>query len=196
MILGLTGGIACGKTTVSDMFEELGAYIIDTDILAREAVLPVKPAFKKIIDYFGKEILLIDGTINRKKLGNIVFRDFEKRKTLEEIIHPAINELFKKRVENIVKKDRKVIISAVVPLLIEKNMQEKYDKIIVVYVPEKLQIERLMNRDKISKKEALIKIKSQIPIDKKLRFADYVIYNDKTLEDTKKQATKLWYSFR
>ncbi len=191
-ILGLTGGIACGKTAVSDIFYKLGAYIIDSDILARESVLPDMSAFNKIIDYFGDRIISTDGNIDRKKLGNIVFNDTEKRKVLEDITHPEINALSEKKIAEIRKKDEKAVIIAVVPLLIEKNMQNRYDKIILVYAPKMLQIERLSKRDNISEEEALIKIKSQIPIDEKIKLADYVIYNDKTLKETKSQIEALW----
>ena len=192
LLLGVTGGIGSGKTVVSVILGDMGAKTIDFDILAREVVEPEKPAWKAVVDYFGDQILMKDNTLDRKKLSNIVFNDVKKRKKLENITHPGIGEEFGKRVEEITKKDPEAIIQAVVPLLIEGSMQSMFHKLLVVHVPTEIQIERLVARDKISRDQAINILSSQLPIDEKVKFADYVIRNDRSLEKTRAQVEELW----
>jgi dephospho-CoA kinase len=192
LLLGVTGGIASGKTVVAKMLEGLGAPLIDFDVLARQVAEPGKPAFTQIVDYFGKEVLQGDGTLDRKKLSKIVFQDTEKRNQLEGFTHPPIYEAFLKRVRAITEKDPEAIIQAVVPLLIEKNLQSIFDKVLVVYVPEEQQIERLVERDGISRKEAAHMLKAQLPINEKLAYADFVVNNEGSMEETKRQVEEVW----
>jgi dephospho-CoA kinase len=192
LLLGVTGGIASGKTVVAKMLEGLGAPLIDFDVLARQVAEPGKPAFTLIVDYFGKEVLQGDGTLDRKKLSKIVFQDTEKRNQLEGFTHPPIYEAFLKRVKAITEKDPEAIIQAVVPLLIEKNLQSIFDKVLVVYVPEEQQIERLVERDGISRKEAAHILKAQLPINEKLAYADFVVNNQDSMEETRKQVEEVW----
>jgi dephospho-CoA kinase len=196
LLLGVTGGIASGKTVVAKMLEGLGAPLIDFDVLARQVAEPGKPAFTLIVDYFGKEVLQGDGTLDRKKLSKIVFQDTEKRNQLEGFTHPPIYEAFLKRVKAITEKDPEAIIQAVVPLLIEKNLQSIFDKVLVVYVPEQQQIERLVERDGISRKEAAHMLKAQLPINEKLAYADFVVNNGGSMEETKKQVEEVWRELR
>jgi dephospho-CoA kinase len=191
-LLGVTGGIGSGKTVVSVILGDMGAKTIDFDILAREVVEPKKPAWKAVVDYFGDQILMKDNTLDRKKLSDIVFNDVKKRKKLESIIHPGTGEEFGKRVKEITKKDPEAIIQAVVPLLIEENMQSMFHKLLVVHVPAEIQIERLVARDKISREQAINILSSQLPIDEKVKLADYVIRNDRSLEKTRAQVEELW----
>ena len=191
-LLGVTGGIASGKSTVAHMLEELGAPVIDTDVLSREVVEPGKPAFRDIVDCFGKQVLQGDGALDRKKISGIVFKDIEKRRKLEGLIHPRITEVVSSRLDAILKKDPDAIIQVVVPLLIETNQQQRYHRILVVYVPEQIQIQRLAKRDNITREEAANILKAQLPIDEKVAHADYVIHNDKTLEETREQVRDLW----
>jgi dephospho-CoA kinase len=196
LLLGVTGGIASGKTSVASMLEELGAPIIDFDVLARQIVEPGKPAWKEIVDYFGKQILQEDGTVDRKKLSKIVFRDMEKRKKLEGFTHPRILEEFVKRVNEIAETDPGAIIQVVIPLLIEQNLQYMFHKILVVYIPRELQIERIAKRDGISKEEAAAILKAQLPIEEKLGYADFVVNNEGSLVETKRQVEKLWNTLK
>jgi dephospho-CoA kinase len=196
LLLGVTGGIASGKTVVAKMLEELGAPLIDFDVLARQVVEPGKPAFTQIVDYFGKEVLQGDGTLDRKRLSRIVFRDTEKRNQLEGFTHPPIYEAFLKGVKAITEKDPEAIIQAVVPLLIEKNLQSIFDKVLVVYVPEGQQIERLVERDGISREEAAHMLKTQLPIEEKLAYADFVVNNEGPMEETRKQAKDVWLELK
>ncbi len=196
LLLGVTGGIATGKTTVVRMLEELGAPVIDFDLLARQVVEPDKPAWQEIVAYFGKQVLQNDKHLDRKKLSDIVFRDIEKRKKLESFTHPRIHAEFMVQLSTIVEKDPDAIVQVDVPLLIENNLQYLFHKTLLVYIPEEMQIERLVKRDKISKEEAADRLKAQLPIDEKMGYADFVIYNDKSLEETKKQVEKLWKTLK
>jgi len=192
LIVGITGGIASGKSTVSDMLEELGAPLIDFDQLARQVVEPGTPALASITDYFGRQVLGEDGRLDRKKLSDIVFKDFEKRKKLESFTHPAIYEAFFQQVNEITANTPDAIIQASIPLLVELNLQFLFDKLILVYISPEKQVERLALRDKISKADAANILKSQLSIDEKLAYADFVINNEKSVEETKKQVNKVW----
>ena len=196
LLLGVTGGIASGKTTVANMLQELGAPIVDYDLISRQVVEPGQPALKEIVDYFGSQVLNEDGTLNRKKMSAIVFRDFEKRKKLESFIHPRADEIAHRQINEYAARDPGVIIQVVVPLMIELNLQWKFHKLLLVYIPPEKQAERLAKRDGISKEEAANLLKSQLPIDEKLGYADYVIYNDKSLEETRWQVEELWRALK
>jgi len=196
LLIGITGGIASGKTTVANMLEELGVPIIDFDLIARQVVEPGQPALKEITDYFGKQVLQKDGCLDRKKLSNIVFKDLEKRKKLEGFVHPRIHAEFKKQVNRIAAKHPRAVIGVVIPLLIELNLQYMFHKLLVVYLPEQEQIKRLAIRDEISLEESANMLKAQLPLDEKVEYADFVIYNDKSLAETEKQVHKLWESLK
>ncbi|MFC1863905.1 dephospho-CoA kinase, partial [Thermodesulfobacteriota bacterium] len=192
LLLGVTGGIASGKSTVAGMLEDLGAYIIDLDILAREVVEPGQPALQDIVGFFGNQVLQKDGNLDRKQLSDIVFQDIEKRKKLESFTHPRITELFNHTLKDITLSDPDAVIQIVNPLLIEFNGQYRYHKTLVVYVPREVQIERLIKRDNITKEKAEKILEAQMPIDEKIGYADFVIYNDKSLNETRIQVQKLW----
>jgi dephospho-CoA kinase len=196
LVLAVTGGIATGKTTVSKLLEELGAPHIDFDLIARQVVEPGTPALNKIVEYFGKQVLREDGTLDRKKLSKIVFRDIEQRKKLERITHPAILEEFLKQISAIAKQDPNAIIQVSVPLLIELNLQYMFDKILVVYASTEQQVARLCKRDGISKEEAANILKSQVPINEKVGYADFVIQNDSSPAETRRQIKDLWQTLK
>jgi len=192
LLLGVTGGIASGKSYVSEILEELGSPLIDFDKLGRVVVEPGKPAFEQIVDYFGKQVLADDGALDRKKLSDIVFSDMEKRKQLESFTHPAIYTEFFDGITAITSEKPDAVIQVAVPLLIELNLQFLFDKLLVVHVPTEVQVERLAKRDNISTEEAANILKSQLPIDEKVRFADFVIRNEGSREETRRQVEKLW----
>lgn len=196
LLLGVTGGIATGKSTVVNLLRELGAPLIDFDVLARQVVEPDEPAWKDIVAYFGEQVLQEDRQIDRKGLSDIVFRDFEKRKKLESFTHPRIFEAFFAQLNGIVEKDPNAIVLVDVPLLIELNLQYMFHKTLLVYVPQETQIKRLMERDGIGEEEALSRIKAQVPIEEKVGYADYVIHNDQSVEETRRQAQDLWQTLR
>jgi dephospho-CoA kinase len=192
LLLGVTGGIATGKSTVSKMLEQLGAPLIDFDVLARQVVEPGKPAWKEIVDYFGRQVLQEDETIDRKKISNVVFRDIEKRKKLESFTHPRIFEEFCKQVGDIAARIPGPIIQVSIPLLIELNLQYRFHKLLLVYAPREVQIERLMKRDGIGREAAENILKAQVPIDEKVGYADFVIHNEGTPEETRHQVEAIW----
>jgi dephospho-CoA kinase len=192
LLLGVTGGIATGKSTVVRMLKELGAPVIDFDLIARQVVEPDKPAWKDIVDYFGTQILQEDRGLDRKKLSDIVFGDLEKRKKLEGFTHPRIQLEFIRQLNEIVENNPEAIIQVDVPLLIEQNMQFMFHKNLVVYTSAEKQMERLMEREGIGREEAATRLKAQLPIEEKVGYADFVIDNNGSLEETRKQVGDLW----
>ncbi|CAG8568170.1 2347_t:CDS:2 [Paraglomus brasilianum] len=199
-VIGLTGGIASGKSTVSKMIRRHRIPVIDADYLARKVVEPGKPAYDLIVKNFSKNILLSDGTLDRTKLGNVIFPDENKRKLLNRCVHPFIRrEIFKLVVWYWVKGESLVVLDA--PLLIEGKLHTYMSSTIVVYCSEQLQINRMMERDGLSEQSARERIAAQMPINEKVRFADYVIDNSGDLSETERQVNqimakikpKLWY---
>jgi dephospho-CoA kinase len=192
ILLGVTGGIASGKTTVARILEQLGARLIDFDVLSRWVVEPGKPAWKDIVAYFGEQVLQQDKSLDRKKMAEIVFRDSEKRKKLESFVHPRIYEEFIRLVKEYAAKDSNIIIQVVVPLLLEGNLQHLFHKILLVYTPEEMQVERVMKRDRISREMALNMLRSQFPIEEKRSYADFIVDNSGPLEETQRQVEEVW----
>ena len=192
LLLGVTGSIATGKSTVAKMLEELGAHTIDFDILSRVVVEPGKPAWEDIVAYFGKQVLNEDQTLDREKLREIVFKDLEEKKKLEGFLHPRISEEFINRVDECVRIDPKAIIQAVVPLLIETNMQAFFHNILMVYATEDEQKKRLMARDGCSEEMAMNMIRSQLAVDEKKGYCDLVVDNSGSEQETRKQVKTLW----
>ncbi len=195
-VIGLTGGIACGKTTVSNILKELGAFIIDADEISREVVRKGAPALVEITSEFGNSYLLTDGELNRKKMGELVFSDSEALTKLNKITHPQIV----RKIQNEIKwskenSDHRVIIVDAA-LLIENNLTELVDELWLVTTSEHIQINRIMKRDSITKKEAKLRIESQMTIEEKKKFADNIIDNSVSLERLNKRITSLWQEFK
>ncbi len=187
LIAGLTGGIASGKSTVSGMFREAGAELIDADEIAHEVVKKGKPAWRKILAHFGEEILLPGGEINRDLLGKIIFHDHSQKKELNRIVHPFVFQKMEKNIENAESGNPRAIVILDVPLLIETGIYQNLSEIILVYIPENLQLERLIARDHISEIDAKARIRSQMPIDEKKQFASILIDNSMSHEKTKEK---------
>jgi len=192
LIVGLTGGVASGKTAISQVLKEEGAYIIDADQLARELVQPHKPAWNELIRAFGQEILREDGSIHRKKLAEKVFADPEQRKLLNQILHPRIRKEMDRRAKEIGQKDPEAIVMIDAPLIVELGDHREMDKLIVVTSTQTQQIERLKDRDGTSPEEALRIVSSQMPLEEKLKFADFVIRNEGSLEETRKRTKEVF----
>jgi dephospho-CoA kinase len=190
--VGLTGGIACGKSTVAQMFVMLGAHLIDFDKLAHEVQEPGKPAWEEIIRYFGKYILNRDETIDRNKLGNIVFSNHEKLKTLNNIVHPCVFQEWQRRLEMIRADHFHTIVLSDVPLLFEGKMQDLFDLTILVLITPEEQIYRLIERNNLSVDEAKIRLQSQMPIEDKIGLADIVIDNQGSVAQTRKKVEEIW----
>jgi len=194
IIAGLTGTIGTGKSTVSTMFRELGAFIIDADKLSHEVVEPGKKAWKEIIDNFGREVLNDDQTINRQKLADIVFSNKEKLQILNSIIHPAVLAEDARLVEEQRGKNPQGLVINDIPLLFELGpelMSQLADIIIVVYCSPEVQLKRLIDRG-MTEADALNRIKSQIPIQEKVKSADFVINNDGTPDETRQQVRQIY----
>lgn len=177
----LTGNIASGKSCVEKFLNDNGFEVFDTDRLTHEILN--NEAFNLVVTEFGKEILT-DNKIDRKKLGEIVFSDYKKRKALENIIHPVIKEKINAYFED--NKQEKVVIVAV-PLLFEANMDDMFDKIILVVADDELRLERLMKRNNLSREDAIMRIKSQLSQFAKLEDSDYVFHNNAGIENLKNQ---------
>ncbi len=191
-IIGLTGGIASGKSTVSQVFKELGAYIIDADKVAHQIVEPGNPAWRDVITRFGANILNSDSTINREMLGDMVFGNPELLDDLNKITHPRVMERFKDELQCIKTNNPDAIVIMEVPLLYETHLERLCDLVIVVWVDREIQIMRLMARDNISREAAIKRIDSQMDLDEKAKKADFVIDNRKTKEETLEIATKYY----
>ena len=191
IIIGLTGGIGSGKSSVAEMFKDEGAYVIDFDYLARVVVEPDTPAWRDIVDYFGQGILSPDRTLNRSKLAEIVFSDAQSRKALEGFTHPRIFEKRDTLFKDIKKKDPKAIVIVDIPLLFELRLKKKFDKVILIYVSRDVQIKRAMQRGVLTKEEVEKRLKAQIPIEEKKLLSDYIINNEGSLKNTRDQVRKV-----
>ena len=195
IIVGLTGSVGTGKSTVTDFFRELGAYIIDWDVLARDVTRPHSKTWEKIVAYFGKDCLNEDLTVNRQKLAEIVFSDKNKVAKLNQIVHP---EVFKEdeRITNEIKNlEPNALIIKDIPLLFEVTRPTFVNKIIVVAASEQTQLSRLEEKG-MRQQDAQNRIKSQLPLKGKIESADFVINNDGSLEETRKQVEEIYTLLR
>ncbi len=193
-VVGLTGGVASGKTLVLQQFMELGAYGIDCDLLSREAVVPCSRAWWEIVRCFGTEIVRHNLELDRKRLRELVFSDAGKRVTLEKIVHPEVKRKMRERIAAIeeLAPTHHTLVVVDVPLLIEMGMQHEFDAVVVVYSSTETQIQRLIDREGVTRAEAERWIRLQLPLDEKLRSADYVITNEGTREETEKQVRTIF----
>ncbi len=193
-IVGITGGVASGKSLVLSAFMNLGAYGIDCDVLSREVVRPCSKAWWEIVNFFGKAILKKDLEIDRANLRRIVFNDSEQRKVLERIIQPEVWEKCMERIEAIkrIEPDPNALVVIDVPLLIETGLQKEFDRVIVVYVNEETQMRRVMEREGVTREEAKKMIDLQMPLKEKLKFADFIINNQGPREETEKQVKSIF----
>lgn len=186
MIIGLTGSIASGKSTVANMLKKYGLPIVDADVVARLVVEPGTPTLQKIVEAFGEDTLTEAGAMDRQKIGSIIFNNEEKRKELNSIIHPAIRqEMLRQRDEHVENGAKTVIMD--IPLLFESKLQHFVEKILVVSVSEETQLNRLMDRNQLTEEDAKARIGSQLPLHVKEQGADAVINNNGTIEETAKQ---------
>jgi dephospho-CoA kinase len=194
LVVGLTGGIASGKSTVSSMLKEMGITVIDADIESRLAVQNGEPAYTQIVRTFGEDILLPDGGIDRQKLGSIIFHNEQKRQLLNQIVHPDVRRRMTEKKEAAIKKAEKIVILDI-PLLFESKLTNMVDKTVLVYIDQNIQLTRLMERNNLSKEEAEARISSQMPLSEKLGLADKVINNNGSLDETKRQLDEILASW-
>jgi len=190
-IIGLTGGIATGKSSVARFFEERGVPVVDADQLAREAVMPGSPCLAQLAALFGHGVITADGTLDRKRLGTVIFGDSEKRRLLEQVLHPEIRRLAEERIAYAASAGQRLLVY-MAPLLIEAGVTDRVDEIWVVTVRPDIQIERLMVRDGIGREEAERVIGSQMPLAEKVRHGRVVIDNSGTPEETRRLLAEIW----
>jgi len=194
ILVGLTGGVATGKSTVAKMFKQCGAAVINADLLARQVVEPGKPAWRAIVKLFGRTVLNQDRSLDRQTLGSIVFHNPKKRRQLERIIHPRVAREQQRLVHRIAKRKSHAVVIYEVPLLFEAGVDKRVDKIIVVTVDRNTQIARLSKRNGLSRAEALRRIRSQMPLAKKIQQADHVLNGTLPRPSLRKQVGQLFNS--
>ena len=194
--VGLTGGIACGRSTVAKMFEERGCYCIDADRIAHRLLQPPSPTWKRVVEFFGRDILNPDQTINRARLGMIVFSDRAKRERLNSIVHPEVITEENRLVEEYLNSGGQGIVIVDAALIIETGSYRRFDKIVVVYTDEQTQLERLIERNGLSPEEAKRRMAAQLPLKEKLRYADYKISTSGRLQDTERELEEVFQSLK
>jgi len=192
LVVGLTGGIASGKSMVSGILRSLGACIIDADVIAHELIMPGLPAWQEIVERFGQGILLEDGRINRPLLGRIIFKDPAKRAVLNSILHPRIFTEMERKRKEIERESPDAVVILDAALLIETGAHKRVDAVILVQVSEDLQINRLMERNGLTREEAVERIRAQASLEEKIRYASYIIDASKSPEDVKRQTIEVF----
>ena len=182
LLVGLTGGMGSGKSLAASLFQDLGAYIIDADLICRKLVEPGQPAFKDIVEKFGKNIIDKNGNLHRKKLGQLVFYDSKKKEELEDIIQPRVFKLEKHDYNRICNMDPKALVIVDAALIIESGNYKEMDKLIVINADEKTRINRVLSQSKWNHNEIISRFKNQMPGEEKIKYADFVLDNsmDKT----------------
>jgi dephospho-CoA kinase len=189
-LIGLTGGIASGKSTVADILRRLGAAVVNADVLAREVVEPGQDAWQEIVNTFGAEVLQADKRLDRQRLRKIIFDDPAARKKLEAIIHPRVRALAEKRIRENAAAGHAVVVYEV-PLLFEGNIHHWVRPVILVACAPETQIKRLRQRDQVNEGDAQKHIAAQMSLAEKRKLADYTIENDGTLEDLERQVREV-----
>jgi len=195
IIVGLTGSVGTGKSTVTSLFQDLGAYVIDWDALARKVTRPHSQAWEEIVQYFGKVIMNEDLTINRQKLADIVFSDERKLAKLNQIVHPRVFEEDERITDEIKSHDPDALIVKDIPLLFEVARHISVDKTVVVSASERTQLRRLEEKG-ITREDARNRMRSQLPLEEKIKSADFVISNDGPTEETKRQVEEVYSLLR
>jgi len=190
-LIGLTGGIATGKSTVAGMLAERGATVIDADELARRVVEPGQPAYTAVVERFGSEVVNPDGTLNRGRLGAVVFADPSARRDLERITHSRIGELMQRGIADAITHDAPVAVVDI-PLLYEATRDDMFEGVLLVYAPRAEQLRRMVSRDGFSEAEATARLDAQLPIEAKRDLATWVIDNSGDLRDTERQVAAWW----
>ena len=190
-VIGLTGGIACGKNTVAEMFQNFGAHVIDADAIVHHLLKNDRSVKQKVVAVFGRSVLDDKGEIDRRKLGGVVFGNPDYRHALEEIIHPPVMESMAAETRQKLSSGEYAAVVVNVPLLIEKDLTGMVDFVVLVYAHEDVQMQRLAQRG-LSQEEAQQRIRSQMPSSEKAQFADFIIYNNDPLSDTAKQTKQVW----
>lgn len=196
LLAGLTGGMGSGKTTVGKLFKALGAYVLDADEICRSLVEPGKPAWREIVGLLGDGILRDDQTLDRRKIADIVFNDQEKKKSLEAILHPRVMEEEQTIYKNILKGDPGALVIIDAALLIESGNYRQVDKVIVVACDKETQLHRIMAKNTFSREDAQRRLHQQMPLEEKIKFADYVLHNNSGLSELKEKVEVLFHQLK
>ena len=196
LLAGLTGGMGSGKTTVGKLFKALGAYILDADEICRSLLEPGKPAWNETVDLLGNGILRDDQTLDRRKIADVVFSDLEKKKALEAILHPRVMEEEQAVYKDILKDDPGALVIIDATLLIESGNYRKVDKVIVIACDEETQLHRIMDKNTFSREDAQRRLQQQMPLEEKIKFADYVLYNDSGLSELEEKVEALFHQLK
>jgi dephospho-CoA kinase len=194
LLVGLTGGIGSGKSTVAHLLEERGAVVYDADVLARAAVEPGTPGHEAVVARFGAGVIAPGGEIDREALASVVFADPEARRDLEGIVHPEVRRLFAEASDDYRDTDRVVVLSA--PLLVETGMHTAFEVLVVVSAPVETQVERLVRERGMSEEQARARIAAQAPLEEKAAAADVIIDNGGPIEELERQVDRLWGDLR
>jgi dephospho-CoA kinase len=196
LTVGLTGGIASGKSTVAAMLEERGARLVDADAVAREVVRPGQPVLEEIKAVFGPEMVDREGRLDRARLRERIFGDEDARRRLNALVHPAVARRVGRELERLAAAEPGGVAVVDVPLLFETNTAHRYDQVVVVWVPREVQAQRLMDRDGLDRAQAEQALQAQMPLDEKRRLANFVVDNSHGLQETRKQVEALWSRLR
>ena len=194
--VGLTGGIASGKSVVARLMVRCGAHLIDADTLAKEAVRPGSVVWRKIVRTFGRDIVNHEREIDRPRLGNLVFRNTKKRRQLNAIIHPWVYAEYQRRARILAKDHPDGVLLFDLPLLFETNAQRRFDHVIVAYVDKQTQLRRIMTRDHLRRSEALERINAQLPLSQKRRDAEYVIDTRTPIAKLRREVREIYKSLQ
>lgn len=198
-IIGITGGIATGKSTFCNLLSKLGFLVIDSDKIARDVVEIGSEGLKNVVDYFGDDVLKEDGTLDRNSLGDLIFNDEKKRIALNNILHPLITKKIRKLIDDNINTEKVIFID--IPLLLEvrSNLEKNgldFDQVWLIYSKESTQVKRLMDRNNLSQDQALMRIKSQMNIEEKRKLADLVINNEGSLEELEQMVERVTLIYR
>ena len=192
LIVGLTGGIASGKSLVTRVLRDLGAHVIDADKIVHDLLGAGQEACREVVHHFGPAILQPDGSIDRRKLGDIIFNHPEERAWLNQCIHPRVFEAYNHQVRHISERQPDAVVVMDAALLIETGYHKKVDKLIVVYASQEDQVKRLMERDRFTLEQAMARISSQMPLEEKRKYADFVIENTGTRDEAEQQTREIF----
>ena len=196
LLAGLTGGMGSGKTTVGKLFQSLGAYVLDADEISRSLVDFGKPAWQEIVDLLGNGIIKDDQTLDRRKIADIIFNDFGKKKALEAILHPRVMEEEQAIFKDILNDDPSALVIIDAALLIESENYRKVDKVIVIACDEETQLRRIMSKNTFSREDAQRRLQQQMPLQEKIKFADYVLHNDSGLSELEEKVEALYHQLK
>lgn len=196
LLAGLTGGMGSGKTTIGQMFRDLGAHVIDADKISRALMEPGKPAWQEIVDMLGKSVLRDDQTLDRGKIADIVFNDAKKKEELEAILHPRVMEEEQRLFDDIRNGDPSALVIIDAALLIESGNHRKVQKVIVIASDEETRIQRIMAKKTFTREDAERRLRQQMPLKDKIKYADYVLHNDSGFPELKEKVEALFHQLK